>query len=146
MYKYQGEVLRVIDADTFEIKVDYGFKEYGIKTFRLHGIDTPEIYRPTNEVELNHGIDAKMFVERLILGKTCILETFKQRLHIYGRYDVQIHLSEEQRKLAGSIGAFTLSDALAAKGFAKKKPEFYKDLLSKGLNYDGEELRNGSKT
>jgi micrococcal nuclease len=42
LYNYRIEVLRVIDGDTIEVMVDYGFSQYGKEMVRLYDIDTPE--------------------------------------------------------------------------------------------------------
>jgi endonuclease YncB( thermonuclease family) len=42
LYNYHIEVLRVIDGDTIEVMVDYGFDQFGKETIRLYDIDTPE--------------------------------------------------------------------------------------------------------
>lgn len=40
--KYFGQVLRVIDGDTFEVLIDLGFGVSQKFSVRLDGIDTPE--------------------------------------------------------------------------------------------------------
>lgn len=42
LYNYHIEVLRVIDGDTIEVMVDYGFDQFGKETIRLYDVDTPE--------------------------------------------------------------------------------------------------------
>jgi micrococcal nuclease len=42
LYNYRIEVLRVIDGDTLQVMVDYGFSQYGKEMVRLYDIDTPE--------------------------------------------------------------------------------------------------------
>jgi endonuclease YncB( thermonuclease family) len=42
LYNYRIEVLRVIDGDTIEVMVDYGFDQFGKETIRLYDVDTPE--------------------------------------------------------------------------------------------------------
>lgn len=58
------DVHRVVDGDTFDLKVDLGFRQYGVYRFRLAGIDTPEIYGGKEE-----GADeAKTLAEDLLHG------------------------------------------------------------------------------
>ncbi len=52
-----GEVIRVVDGDTFHLQLE----EVLIK-IRLHGIDTPEMDQP-------YGKTARDFTERLVLGR-----------------------------------------------------------------------------
>tara|TARA_R110002020_G_scaffold282714_1_gene498380 strand:+ start:2894 stop:3226 length:333 start_codon:yes stop_codon:yes gene_type:complete len=42
MYEYRAKLVRVIDGDTVDAKIDLGFDVWVKKRIRLHGIDTPE--------------------------------------------------------------------------------------------------------
>lgn len=42
MYSYTAELVRVLDGDTVELKVDCGFKISYVDKFRLAHIDAPE--------------------------------------------------------------------------------------------------------
>ena len=42
MYEYRAKLIRVIDGDTVDAKIDLGFDVWVKKRIRLHGIDTPE--------------------------------------------------------------------------------------------------------
>ena len=63
MYEYPGECIKVTDGDTLHLRIDLGFGIKKIDKFRLYDVDTPEIYRPRNKAELQHGQEAKEFVE-----------------------------------------------------------------------------------
>jgi micrococcal nuclease len=110
MYVYRARVTRVVDGDTFDAEVDLGFKLKINHRFRLSGIDTPEIYRPRNKAELEHGREAKRYLEELVLGKEIFLRSFK--LGIYGRYEAQIYLDEALHPIA---------EILREAGFEKRK-------------------------
>jgi len=64
--KYFGQILRVIDGDTFEALIELGFGVSQKFHVRLDGIDTPEM-------STNEGKIAKEYVRELIEGKTVIL-------------------------------------------------------------------------
>ena len=54
MYEYRCQVLRVVDGDTFVVRVDLGFDKIMIeKVIRLLGVDTPEVTGQTKEVGLS---------------------------------------------------------------------------------------------
>lgn len=92
MYKYKAFVTRVVDGDTYDVSVALGF---GIKMdirVRLHGIDTPETWRPKTNSEREHGEKATKFVRDLILNKTVSIKTYK--LGIYGRYSASVLLPD----------------------------------------------------
>lgn len=42
MYAYSARVIRWIDGDTVDLRVDLGFRTFAETRFRLYGIDTPE--------------------------------------------------------------------------------------------------------
>jgi endonuclease YncB( thermonuclease family) len=67
----------VTDGDTYDLFLDNFTFEYSYKTFRLHALDTAEIFRPRNKAELEHGLAAKRRVEQLILDKPVLIRTFK---------------------------------------------------------------------
>ncbi|MBW8034201.1 MAG: nuclease [Planctomycetes bacterium] len=58
MYQYKAKLIRVIDGDTVDLKVDLGFKVFVEIRFRLNGIDTPE----TRGDEKEAGLAAKKFL------------------------------------------------------------------------------------
>jgi micrococcal nuclease len=61
-----GIVTRVIDGDTFEARVDLGFRVYSIQKFRLMGIDAPE-----------HDDKATEYLKSKILNKIVLIESLK---------------------------------------------------------------------
>ena len=65
--KYFGQILRVIDGDTFEALIELGFGVSQKFHVRLDGIDTPET---TTE----KGQKAKEYVRQLIEGKAVIFK------------------------------------------------------------------------
>jgi endonuclease YncB( thermonuclease family) len=83
--KYFGQVLRVIDGDTFEVLIDLGFGVSQKFSVRLDGIDTPE-------TTTSKGKQAKEFVKDLIEGKTVILTDCGNEK--YGRARASIQLSD----------------------------------------------------
>lgn len=50
-WTYRAEVVRVVDGDTLEIRLDLGFKVYHVARVRLIGVDTPEVYGVKHESE-----------------------------------------------------------------------------------------------
>lgn len=79
MYQYRAQVLRVVDGDTLHLDVELGFDVRRRDTFRLYGINAPEMSTP-------EGIAARSWlVERLALG-VLIISTHRDRREKYGRY------------------------------------------------------------
>jgi len=96
MYHYEAQVLRIIDGDTFEAMVDLGFKSYTKLKFRLSGIDTPEIYRPSCDAELEHGKAATEYLKELIEGKMVLISTHKLKQELYNRWGADVCLKDGQ--------------------------------------------------
>ena len=92
MYHYKGKVERVIDGDTIVVMVDLGFEEFSRKTFRLLGIDAPEM----RGVEKARGKLAKEALEAMILDQGVFLKSFKDKQDKYGRYLAEIFLTEQE--------------------------------------------------
>ena len=42
MWEYQAEILRVVDGDTVDARIDLGFKVHYNVRVRLHGLNAPE--------------------------------------------------------------------------------------------------------
>lgn len=62
-FEYAAEVVRVVDGDTMDIRIDLGFQIYTKVRVRLHGVDTPETYGVKKESEeYAAGMKAKEFV------------------------------------------------------------------------------------
>jgi micrococcal nuclease len=92
LYEYKVKVTRVVDGDTFDGVVDLGFKITTSQRFRLHGIDTPETWRPKTEEEYIHGMKAYNIVKELIEGKTITINSIY--LGVYNRYGCIVTLPD----------------------------------------------------
>jgi endonuclease YncB( thermonuclease family) len=81
MYTYHAQVERVIDGDTLVCLVDLGFGTFRRETFRLLGLDAPELATPEGE-------RAKAFVEEWIAtnGRQVVVVTVRDKREKYGRY------------------------------------------------------------
>lgn len=84
MFKYTAKVLRVVDADTFDLLVDVGFSITLKERFRLAGVDAPESWRPKTKAEGEHGELAKVAVKKLLDNKKVTVKTYKGDK--YGRW------------------------------------------------------------
>ena len=87
MFTYKAELLRVVDGDTVDLKVDLRFDIFIHMRFRLFGVDTPEI-RTKDLKEKEWGLRAKEFVVQTFAenGNKCIVNTQKDAKEKYGRY------------------------------------------------------------
>jgi micrococcal nuclease len=62
MYEYiVSDVIKIVDGDTVDLKIDLGFNIFTVQRIRLAGIDAPELKGLTEE-ERKHATEAKNFV------------------------------------------------------------------------------------
>jgi endonuclease YncB( thermonuclease family) len=93
MYQYRATVVRVVDGDTVWLDVDLGFDVRRKDSFRLYGIDAPEMGTP-------EGVAAKAFLAGL-LGQSSevMVQTYKDRRERYGRYLASLWINDEDLNL-----------------------------------------------
>lgn len=93
MYEYFATVVRVIDADTIDVRIDLGFDVHINQRVRLLGINTPE-----KNTAL--GIEASGYVRNLLpLGTVIILQSDKSEREKFGRYLARVIFPETKECL-----------------------------------------------
>ena len=85
MYKYNAQVIKVIDGDTLDLFIDLGFKVGFNTRIRMIGIDTPEKWHPYGKV-------VKSYLQQILEGQTIYLDVTKKDK--YGRYLGVVYLNE----------------------------------------------------
>ena len=111
LHNYVGLVERVIDGDTFEVRIDLGFDVWRVETIRLRGIDAPE--RGTAP-----GKRTTKFVQNKLTGAPFVgLRTYKTDK--YARYIADVFYYTEKATPAETFrnGVF-LNQELLDKGMA----------------------------
>lgn len=80
MYEYAATVVRVVDGDTIDARLDLGFDISFETRFRLTGINAPEMHTPAGPPARDHLVS--------LLAKTTVLtvRTEKDHTEKYGRY------------------------------------------------------------
>lgn len=104
LYIFKAKVLRVIDGDTLEMRIDLGFHTHTVRKVRLLGVDTPE------RGQINYN-EAKAFTTSTVLGKDVYVQTYKA--DVFGRYlaDVWYRVGDDE---------YRLSHELTVRGFIKE--------------------------
>lgn len=82
MYQYKAKVIEVYDGDTITAMVDLGFYHFQQMTFRLYGINTPEIRGEQRE----QGLIVRDILRSMILDREVIINSYKDKQEKYGRY------------------------------------------------------------
>lgn len=124
MYEYCARVTRVIDGDTLVATVDLGFRVGLTETFRLLGINTPEIHGVKKDSEeYRKGMKAKVFVEKMLelTDFQVLIATRKDEQGKYGRWLAKIFQPPEINNGVALWPAFTLNEALVKEGLAEEK-------------------------
>jgi micrococcal nuclease len=70
----KATILKVVDGDTFDARVDTGFSNTHTDRFRMIGINTPE----TRGIERPQGLAVKEIVTEKLLDKDVVIETHGQ--------------------------------------------------------------------
>lgn len=74
VYRYRASLMRVIDGDTYELRIDLGFGVAVTIRVRLQGVDAPEITGPTRQ----RGLEAAYFAAaQFEKAQSIVVETHK---------------------------------------------------------------------
>lgn len=88
--KYDATVLRVIDGDTFEAKINDD-----VERVRLILVDTPETVHPKKKVE-PYGVEASNYTKRRLKNKDVRLELDKEARDKYGRLLAYVYVDNRE--------------------------------------------------
>ena len=99
MYTYNIELLRVVDGDTIDAKIDLGFNVSVKKRVRFLGVNAPES-RTRDLEEKAKGLAAKDRVKQLLEGT----KTIQLKSHGVGKYgrclgELHIDIVDGQKKV-----------------------------------------------
>lgn len=127
LFRYRGHVIRVIDGDTVEVRIDLGFDVYTNQKMRLYGIDAPEMRGEqklagraaaahliglVQEHSVNSGND--VLPEETL--SELYVSTLKDKTGKYGRYlGYLIGYDKESRSFVN------LNERMVSDGFAVEK-------------------------
>jgi micrococcal nuclease len=111
LYHYNAMVTAAYDGDTITVDIDLGLRTTikGEKV-RLNRINTPEVRGEEREA----GLVSRDWLRERIVGRSVLIETFKDKKGKYGRYIAEIWLPENN-------GYTNINDELVEKGLAEYK-------------------------
>ena len=111
LYHYNAKVTAAYDGDTITVDIDLGLRTTikGEKV-RLNRINTPEVRGP----EKVAGKVSRDWLRKRIVGRSVLIETFKDKKGKYGRYIAEIWLPEND-------GYTNINDELVERGLAVYK-------------------------
>ncbi|BCT30289.1 thermonuclease family protein [Bacillus velezensis] len=102
LYNYKSTILKVVDGDTFKIKLDLGFRFSHQTELRLLRIDTPEVkkypgrYKYDEEIAIGKQISD--WVRTRIEGREVELQTQLDENDKYGRVLAEVFYEQENGK------------------------------------------------
>ena len=116
MFEYNAEVLRVVDGDTLDARIDLGFDVHVKKRIRLHGIDTWES-RTRDAEEKKKGIAAKSRLVELLQADQGKFKLISYGVGKFGRVLGDIEIS------AGNVCDILVEEGHAYSQFGGNKEE-----------------------
>lgn len=85
-YVFKGKIIKVVDGDTLDIRLDLGFSIFSIQRLRLIKVNAPE-------VNTEEGKKSKSALENYISDKEVLVYTrYKDK---YGRYLADVVYNEQ---------------------------------------------------
>lgn len=109
LYTYKATCTNVVDGDTLDILLDYGFDTYAKRRVRLLGVDTPERGQENYK-------EATDFTKTCVEGKKIYVQTYKS--DVFGRYLANVWYEN---------GKYCLNDELRNAGLLKPKSKWNED-------------------
>lgn len=103
MYDYKAKAIRVIDGDTAVLEIDFGMRIKHTSSFRLVGINTPEL----RGVDRLKGLEARDKLSELIMGSDNLIA----HIHKHGKYRWLVELF---------VGDMCINDELVNLDLAKE--------------------------
>ena len=116
MFEYNAEVLRVVDGDTLDARIDLGFDVHVKKRIRLHVIDTWES-RTRDAEEKKKGIAAKSRLVELLQADQGKFKLISYGVGKFGRVLGDIEIS------AGNVCDILVEEGHAYSYFGGNKEE-----------------------
>lgn len=110
LYTFKAICTNVVDGDTVDILLDFGFKIIGERRVRLLGVDTPERGQ-------ENFTEATEFTKSRVLDKEIYVQTYKD--DAFGRYLATIFYEENEVM-------YCLNDELKNSSLLKKNSKWNK--------------------
>lgn len=110
-YELKAYVMRVVDGDTVEARVEALFDVEMNMTIRLFGINTPEL-TSKDAKERNRAKQAKARLAELVEGKHLRIVSYKDK-EKYGRYLAEVFIPDENGVFVTSVNQLLVNEGLA---------------------------------
>lgn len=112
MYEYNAIVTDVYDGDTITVNIDLGFHSWLKKVkIRLYGINAPEVRGDEKE----QGKITRDKLREMILDKSVIIKTYKDKKGKYGRWLAEVCIEYNDEII--NINQKLVADGYASEAF-----------------------------
>lgn len=89
LYCFKAKCYNVVDGDTIDVTIDFGFEIFGNRRLRLLDVDTPERGQENYK-------EATEFTKNLVLDKDIFIQTYKS--DVFGRYLAKVYVLNENKE------------------------------------------------
>jgi micrococcal nuclease len=90
MFTYNAKLIKVVDGDTVDLRIDLGFNVFTEQRFRLLGINAPETHSKDAD-EKTRGKAAADYLKSLLAGEgQLVATTVLDKQEKYGRFLAKI--------------------------------------------------------
>jgi len=121
MFEYNAELIRVIDGDTIDVEIDFGFSLKQTMRLRLADIDAEELRSPNPEQRIL-ALAAKRYLQEMLEDRPLIVQTIKTKSgkerETFGRYVARVYFEEWVEQ--GVVSRIYVNNELVSNGFAKQ--------------------------
>jgi len=119
-YIYKAQVLRVVDGDTYEMRVDVGFRFEAHMPLRLAHVDAPERYTKAGKAVTQLVSDMLGSLPASVVVKTYKPEDPEDK---YGRYLAEVYfMGQKVAQGVIDLAQYLLANGLAAPYEGGKRP------------------------
>jgi micrococcal nuclease len=121
IYIYKAELIRVVDGDTVDLVIDFGFDTFRHERFRLYGIDAPEMRTAEGKAAKKWLWDALQPLEAIYV-QTIQLST-KEKRDKYGRFLAVLYVNQPTGGFAmrEPIHPASINARMITEGHAKER-------------------------
>jgi len=120
MFEYPAKLVNVVDWDTIDVELDFGFSLKQKVRLRLADVDTEELRSPDLDKRVL-ALAAKRFVQEVLEDRPLIVRTLKTNKgterKTFGRYVALVYVEEWVEQ--GVTEKVLINDLLIKEGFAK---------------------------
>ena len=111
-YLRKAKVVNIVDGDTFDVDIKLGYGVVYKDRLRLKGVDAYEttLRKGTTPQEKTKGLQAKEYLNTVMLGRNVFVRSFKNKKGKYGRYIADVYLDTGE----------SVADILESRGFLRK--------------------------